>query len=158
MGVCHKLELFGDAEYQKMKPLKQSNSVLGLIVGVNLSIVAATKSTNSTIWIIWYDISYILLRHIDYGPWKMTLATYEKWYDFWLAWISSRDITLLSSLDTSSGNCSLNSCFLDIFHVVCSISYASYNMIIFAFNIPRIQKKDESLEISLTSGRSHEIL
>ena len=36
MGVCHKLELFGDADYQKIKPLKQSNSVLGLIVGVNL--------------------------------------------------------------------------------------------------------------------------
>ena len=40
MGVCHKLELFGDAEYQKIKPLKQSNSVLGLIVGVNLRNVA----------------------------------------------------------------------------------------------------------------------
>ena len=36
MGICHKLELVGDADYQKIKPLKQSNSVLGLIVGVNL--------------------------------------------------------------------------------------------------------------------------
>jgi len=53
MGVCHKLELFGDAEYQKMKPLKQSNSVLGLIVGVNLRIVAATNSTNYFDHIIW---------------------------------------------------------------------------------------------------------
>ena len=53
MGVCHKLELFGDAEYQKMKPLKQSNSVLGLIVGVNLSIVVATNSTNYFDHIIW---------------------------------------------------------------------------------------------------------
>ena len=43
MGVCHKLELFGDVEYQKMKPLKQSNSVLGLIVGVNLRIVATAN-------------------------------------------------------------------------------------------------------------------
>ena len=33
-----------------------------------------------------------------------------------------------------------------------------YNMIIFASNIPRIKKKDESLEISLTSGRSRKLI
>ena len=43
-------------------------------------------------------------------------------------------------------------------HTVCNILYASYNMIIFAFDIPRIQKKDESLEISLTSGRSRKLI
>ena len=35
-GVCHKLELVADKDYKKLKPLKQSNSVLGLIVAVNL--------------------------------------------------------------------------------------------------------------------------
>ena len=114
--------------------------------------------TISTILYGPYDYSYILPWPIIYGPWKIILLTKEKWYDLWMAWISCWNISLLSPLDTSSGNFSLNSCFLDIFHVVCSILYASYNTIIFAFNSPRIQKKDESLEISLTSGRSRKLI
>ena len=43
-------------------------------------------------------------------------------------------------------------------HIICFTLYELYNMIIFAFNIPRIQKKDESLEISLTSGRSRKLI
>ena len=149
MGVCHKLELFGDAEYQKMKPLKQSNSVLGLIVGVNLRIVVATNSTNYFDHIIWSICSittveivftlyfgennefYILPWPIIYGPWKIILLTYEKWYDLWMAWISCWNISLLSPLDTSSGIRSLPISIImdhDIFHVLCSILYASYCM------------------------------
>ena len=98
MGVCHKLELFGDAEYQKMKPLKQSNSVLGLIIGVNLRIVTATNPS----WSIGHELlnpfdvsNKFTLRPTVYGPYKMTMKN-----DFVNIW---KVIPLLDGMDIELG-------------------------------------------------------
>ena len=78
--------------------------------------------TISTILYGPYDISYILPWPIIYGPWKIILLTYEKWYDLWMAWISCWNISLLSPLDTSSGVCSLIPAFL----IYCMLFAALY--------------------------------